>query len=412
MRVYSVFNKIQNSSLTAFVICAVFNLIAEMLSYFSINVQNMASLILNDFSNILLILQPYVFCYFIVWYFAAEKKLFKAFWTVICLALFSTAYGGEMSFFVGIIAGILCVCIFDRFGKIIYLILTPSAAVIFGLLLRNISDISSNITMKLANSISGKGVLSAILFGLITAALSLFGSFGFGDLFFFKSYGGVQIINDEIITGIKDLVENGYDGELISDFLSGHYFILFALVGIAFSLFDELKGAQRLCLIVVTIASLLSGNISLLVLFLFLESPHIYVSFTFISALSYLCASLLDIRAPYLLNGGFLELLFNLYKPLYLFAGGIVFVAIGYFSAKYSTLKFGISDCLNTYIPTRLNKLVDSLGGVVNIVKLHDDFVEVRNPKLVNNFELECEIRENRIKISNESLESLREYFK
>ena len=404
------FNKIQNSSLVAFIVCSVFVFIAELLSLISLKTGDAASAILNDFSNALIVLEPYIFCFFVTDYFTTQAKRVSAFWCVVCLFLFHTAYGGEMSFIAGLITALLFVYVFERFNKALCIILASLFAVIIGLLLRYISDYVGDAMMSIAYAVSGKGKLSAILFGMISTAFSLFDSDNFCNLFFYKSYGGTIVSGDEVITGIKDLVSSGYDGALIADYLSGHYFVIFALLGIVFALSDELKGSQKICLIAVSVLSLLSGNISLLILFLFLEGWHLFLAVLLIGALSFFTASLLDIRAPYLLNGGFIELLFNFDKPVYIFAGGLVFVAIGYFTAKYLLLKFGISDILNTYIPTKLNKLVKSLGGIVNIVKVTDEAVEVRNPKLVNNFDIDCEIRENLVQISNDNLENLREY--
>jgi phosphotransferase system glucose/maltose/N-acetylglucosamine-specific IIC component len=266
--------------------------------------------------------------------------------------------------------------------------------------------------MSIAYTISNKSTISSILFGALTTLLAIFDNKSFAELFFYKSYGGIIINGDNVITGIKDLVENGYSGELISNYLSGHYFLLFALVGIAVALSDEIKDKQKICLIVVTVATVLTGNISLLVLFLFFESWHLYLSVILLSALSFLASSLLDMKIGYMFNGGIIELILNINKPVYLFVGGLVFVAIGFFVAKYSHLKFGISDSLNIYIPSRLNNLVNSLGGIINIVKLNDDTIEIRNPKLVNNFELDCEIRENLVKLDSNKIGELKEYIK
>ncbi|MCD7796308.1 MAG: hypothetical protein LUG95_01395 [Clostridiales bacterium] len=70
---------------------------------------------------------------------------------------------------------------------------------------------------------------------------------------------------------------------------------------------------------------------------------------------------------------------------------------------KYAYEKHGISDCVNIYIPTRFNRIVDELGGVANIVRFKGDTIEVRNPKLVNNLSFDCEIEEN-IKKSKDEL--------
>lgn len=186
--------------------------------------------------------------------------------------------------------------------------------------------------------------------------------------------------------------------------------MIFAILGIMLSLSEQLKQAQKICLFVTFAAAALTGNISLALFFILLESPYLFMSALLISALSFAASALLDIRIGYLHGGGLIEMLINIDKPLYLIAAGVVFFAIGYFITKYSVLKSGVSDCLNVYIPARLNKLVASLGGIVNIIKIKDDTVEVRNPKLVNNFELKCEIKENLIKTDDDKISELKEY--
>ena len=79
---------------------------------------------------------------------------------------------------------------------------------------------------------------------------------------------------------------------------------------------------------------------------------------------------------------------------------------------KYILLRFGISDIYNVYIPSRLNGIVDSLGGVGNIIRSKNNFIEVRNPALVNELYLDCDINENIIKSDNEMFIELTEYIK
>lgn len=410
MRAYNFFNKIHNSSLIAFIAGSICLAAAELLSLLGYYIGKGKNLLLNDFSSLLISIIPYIFCYFITQYFTNDMRWLKSFWSVLCLLAMKTAFGSDISFFAGIAAALFCAFFFERFNKAVSFTVTAVTAVIMGVLLRYTFDFFSDAQMTVAYAVSNKGIISSVIFSIIKTALSLFGNTGFADLFFYKSYGGTAIIDNELITGIKDLFENGYSGELIADYCSGHFFLLFALVGVTLALADMLKGIQKICLIVTACCAVLSGNISLLLLFIFFESWHFYLSVILMSALSYISAVLLDIRAGYLFNGGIAELIINIDKPLYLIVGGLVFVAIGFFAAKYSALKFGISDSLNIYIPTRLNRLVNSLGGIVNIIKVDNDTVEVRNPKLVNNFEIDCEIRENLVKIDDEKITQLKEY--
>ncbi|MDE5964319.1 MAG: hypothetical protein K2G65_02820, partial [Eubacterium sp.] len=69
MRVYNLFNRIHNSALLAFIISSVFILIAELLQLLGYYIGNGADVVLLNFSQLLMKLVPYVFCYFISLYF-------------------------------------------------------------------------------------------------------------------------------------------------------------------------------------------------------------------------------------------------------------------------------------------------------------------------------------------------------
>ncbi len=410
MRAYSFFNKIHNSSLLAFIISSAFILIAELLQLLGYYIGDGADVVLLNFSQLLLRLVPYIFCYFITMYFTNGERWLKAFWAVICLCVFATASGIQLSFFAGIAAALMYSYFYEHFNKYISFSVTLISSVLVGLAMSYLGDVLKDLLMSMARFVSDKGIVTAILFSVISTIFSLFGSNSFNDLFFYKSYGGTMVKDDNVITGIKDLFENGYSGEQLADYMTGHYFMLFVILGVMLALADELKAVQKVCLLITMLCSFVSGNISLALLFIFIESPFLFILITIISAVCSVTSHLLDIRMGYLFSGGIAELFTSLDKPVYFFVCAVVFVAIGYFVTRYSNVRAGISDCFNTYIPTRFNHLLGALGGIANIIKISDDVAEVRNPKLVNTFDLKCEIRENLVKVEDEKLKELGEY--
>lgn len=410
MRVYNLFNRIHNSALFAFIISSVFILIAELLQLMGYYIGNEADVALFNFSQLLLNLVPYIFCYFITMYFTNGERWLKAFWAVICLCVFATASDINISFFAGIAAALMYSYFYEHFNKYISFSVTLISSVLIGLAMSYLGDVLKDVLMGTARFVSDKGMVTAILFSVISTMLSLFGSNSFNDLFYYKSYGGTIVKDDNVITGIKDLFENGYSGEQLADYMTGHYFLLFVILGVMLALADELKAVQKICLFITMLCSFVSGNISLALLFIFIESPFLFILITIISAVCYITSHLLDIRMGYLFSGGMVEMFSSLDKPVYFFVCAVVFVAIGYFVTRYSNVKAGISDCFNTYIPTRFNHLLNALGGIVNIVKINEDIAEVRNPKLVNTFDLKCEIRENLVKVEDEKIRDLGEY--
>ena len=410
MRAYNLFNKIHNSALLAFIISSVFILIAELLQLLGYHISNEADVVLLNFSQLLLKLVPYVFCYFISMHFTNSERWLKAFWAVVCLCVFETASGISISFFAGIVAALMYSYFFERFNKYISFSVTLLSSVVFGLAMSYLGDIFKDILMGAARFVSDKGLVTAVLFSVISTVLCLFGSNSFNDLFYYKSYGGTIVKDDNVITGIKDLFENGYSGEQLADYMTGHYFLLFVILGVMLALADELKAVQKICLLITMLCSFISGDISLALFFVFLESPFLFILITIISAICHVTAHLLDIRMGYLFSGSIVEMFGSIDKPVYFFVCAVVFVAIGYFVTRYSNIKAGISDCLNIYIPTRFNHLLNALGGIVNVIKVNDDVAEVRNPKLVNTFDLKCEIRENLVKVEDDEIKELGEY--
>ena len=347
MRAYNLFNKIHNSALLAFIISSVFILIAELLQLLGYHISNEADVVLLNFSQLLLKFVPYVFCYFISMHFTNSERWLKAFWAVVCLCVFETASGISISFFAGIVAALMYSYFFERFNKYISFSVTLLSSVVFGLAMSYLGDIFKDILMGAARFVSDKGLVTAVLFSVISTVLCLFGSNSFNELFYYKSYGGTIVKDDNVITGIKDLFENGYSGEQLADYMTGHYFLLFVILGVMLALADELKAVQKICLLITMLCSFISGDISLALFFVFLESPFLFILITIISAICHVTAHLLDIRMGYLFSGSIVEMFGSIDKPVYFFVCAVVFVAIGYFVTRYSNIKAGISDCLN-----------------------------------------------------------------
>lgn len=414
MRIYKGLNRLQSSSLFAYVFCSAFTVIAEILMLAGNNLQGNIAQLLGSFSQLLFVLTGYVFCYFVTLQLTDGKHAFKAFWSVLCFAVFNTAFGalhsGNTPYFFGIVTALFCSFCFNRLDKVLSLSLTAVFAVLSGVLVGFISDYWDSFIMYIAEFISGKGFLSSMIFSVLDNIFSLFGFSGFEDMFFYKSYGGSVVYGGEIVTGVKDLFKAGYNGILVSQYLSGHYYLIFALFGISLALFYNLKGAQKYVLALTAAGALISGNIGFLLLFLFLESPFLFIAVLIIGALSYFTASLIDLGVGYSLNGGIIEMILNFDNPVYLLAGGVVFVAIGYFVYRFVYEKHGISDSLNIYIPERLNSFVKALGGINNIVRYKDSSIEVRNPKLIDTVSVDCEINENIVTSRDERLTELKDY--
>lgn len=414
MKLFEKFNRLQSGLLLSFVFTSILIVAAEILNLISVAIDNSFGAGIQGFINLFSNLIVYIFCYFLTVSLTDGKKWLKGFWCIVCFAFFQTAfsavYDAGIYYLAGLLIAVLVSYLFNRYNITISMSVSIIFSITFGILSGYLFEYFENFLMTVSQVVSGKGIFSAALFSAIDSIFTLLGVDNFRDLFFYKSYGGSQLIDGNIVTGIKDLFEAGYSGNLISSFLSGHYYLLFAVAGICVSMMNKLKNPQKTVLIILLVSSVLSGNLTYLFLFIFLESPFLFLSVLFVSVLSYVSAYLLKLGMGYMFNGGMIELIMNSDNYVYLLAGGVVFFTIGYFLFKFSYEKHGISDCINIYIPTRLSSTVEALGGIENIIRFKGDKLEVRNPKLINTVKIDCEIDENIVESNNEKFIELKEY--
>lgn len=397
-----------------FVISSLLLAVSEILKLLNTTLNKEFSALFISVSDLLYKAIPFIFCYFAVLVMSKGKREFKAFWSVLCLfVLFNCAgiFGGmNFSVLTALFISLIFIYCFDRLEPWVALLLTAVLSVLLGILFGYLSEILENFVMLISKLIAGKGALSSALFSICESLFSLFDINNFREAFFYKSFGGSLLFNGEIVTGVKDLFADGYSGKLVSTYLSGHYFVLFSISGISASLYFELKGFQKITLLITTACVILSGNIFIFLIYIFLESPFLFLSAVAVNVLSYMCSYILNLDMGYIYNGSVFEMFMYMKNGVYLFSGGIVFACIGFFVTKYVVEKHGISDCVNTYIPTRLKRITENLGGVANIIRFKDCKAEVRNPELVNTLELECEIEENTVSSKNELFCELSDY--
>ncbi len=414
MKIFKLFNKSHKVLLVPFVVSSILLVLSELLNLAHGILNEDFSLLMTNLSELLSRVVPFIFCYFITDVMSKGKREFKAFWSVLCLFVFFTcakAFGSSgCSVLFSILLSLLFLYCFDRLESWLALLMTAVLSVLSGVLFGYLSGIFDNAVMAVSRFAAGKGILSAVLFSAGDSLLSLFDISSFREAFFHKSFGGSLFLNGEIVTGVKDLFSEGYSGDLISTYLSGHYYMLFAVAGIAGALFSELKSIQRITLIITAVCAVLSGNIFAFLMFIFLESPFLFLFASAVNVLSYVCAYVLNLDMGYVYNGSLFEMIINMKNGIYLVSGGIVFICIGFFVTKYVVMKHGISDCLNIYIPERLKRITENLGGIANIIRFKDDKLEVRNPKLINTLEFECEIEENEVSSNDELFNELKDY--
>lgn len=365
----------------------------------------------EGFANCLLDTVPYSFAFFITVGLTDGKRSVKGFWSCLCLYFVFHISGLEhKSMLVGILISLFTVYCIKSFNPYFAYCASLISCVIFGFLFLYGKDYYLSFVMSLSSFTSKSKSLSPALFGALNSFFKAFDMTSFENMFYFKSYGGTVVENGRVETGAVDLFKMKTGDFAVIRFLSGHYYLLFLLAGVFAMLAPKHKRVQRMCLIVLFCSLLLSGNISLFLLFIFLESPYMLLVLGILSSVCYLTANALSVSIGFVSGGSIVEMMTSGGNYVYLLTAGTVFVALGFFASKYIYQKVGLSDCYNIYIPTRLEKTVKALGGINNIIRFRENAVEVRNPMLVDKLSLDCVVEENLVKSEKSEFSELKAY--
>ncbi len=410
MNIYNYFNKLKNVMLVPFAISSLIFAFKAFFDFLAIKTNN-EIISFQNLSSCLEFFAPLAISFFTTFYLVKGRKTFKALFALFCTFVFYSVFMQSKSYLFAILISLLAYYCFKNLNLITASLLIIFSTLIFAVLSTYLYDYYNSLIMVIAAFVSNKENISSAMFGFINTLLSPLDFSNFENMFYFKSFGSTAVINENsIISGAINLFKNNINSEAVITYLSGHSYLIFLIIGVFSSLVKELRDFEKLIFTVVFASSILCGNVSLFMLFILFESPYLFLSLCAISALGYFCASLIKISVGFSFGGGIIEILFNADKYVYLITLGVVFIAIGYFVTKYFYEKYGISSLLNIYIPNKLKNTVSALGGIQNIIRFNDASIEVRNPKLVDEIQLDCEIKENNIKIKRSLIDDLKEY--
>lgn len=409
MNIYGSFNKLKNSMLIPFGLTAIIYVFKALFDFLAYKIGDE----IVSFSNLSSCLNFFALleiAFFVTFYLSKGSKALKALFALFCTFVFCSIFTQSKSLLFALLISLLTHYCFENLKGLTAMLLTLLSVLIIAVLCTYLYDYYINVVMALASAVSDKGNLSSALFGFINTIFSPIDFSNFENMFYFKSFGSTSVDGNNIISGAVNLFQNNIKSNAVTAYLSGHSFVIFLSVGIFAKLVKKLKGLEKLMFCVIFTSLILCGNINLFMLFVLLESPFLFLSACVLAGLCYFCAAIVKISVGFAYGGGIIEILINCDKYVYLVALGTVFVAIGYFVTEYFYEKYGVSSMLNTYIPKWLEKTVASLGGIQNIIRLYDDIVEVRNPKLVDELSLDCKVNENNITLEQDLISDLKEY--
>ena len=371
MNIYNYFNKLKNAMLISLGITSIIFAFKAFFDFLAFKTSN-EIISFKNLSSCLAFFAPLAISFFTTFYLINGRKTFKALFTLFCAFVFYSVFTQSKSYFFAVLISLLAYYCYKNLNFVTASLLLLSSTLIFSVLCTYLYDVYNNLIMDICGFVSNKGNISSAMFGFVNTLLSPLDFSSFENMF---SY------------------------------------LIFLIIGVFSSLIKELKGIEKAVLCIIVASSILCGNVTLFMFFVFLESPYLFLSLCVISSLGYFCASIVKISVGFSFGGGIIEIFINADKYVYLITLGIVFTAIGYFVTKYFYEKYGISSLLNIYIPKNLKNTVSALGGVQNIIRFSDTSIEVRNPKLVDEISLDCEIKENIIKIEKDIVDNLKEYF-
>lgn len=85
--------------------------------------------------------------------------------------------------------------------------------------------------MGICAFVSNKGNISSAMFGFVNTLLSALDFSSFENMFYYKSFGSTQVINNNsIVSGAINIFKNNINSQAVITYLSGHsYFNIFEL---------------------------------------------------------------------------------------------------------------------------------------------------------------------------------------
>lgn len=252
----------------------------------------------------------------------------------------------------------------------------------------------------------------AILFGVFNNFYSIAFSDNFEELIFTKDYSLSAVIDDNIVAGIKNIFIANPDNAPfeVAQYLSGKYLVnIFVVLGITVALYSRLSGMELLSFLLLSALSIVFGDIKLFSLFILIFNPVIYLSFLGMTFVSYLVCSLLDLRIGYADNGSVFELFRYGNNWIYFLLSGLVIAVMSYFLTQIVISKFDIQK--RKILPREVRRIINSLGGEKNIVKIKEDSIIVKNPNLINVLNLDCDINENEVVLHYGELDLIKQYY-
>lgn len=326
----------------------------------------------------------------------------------LCLNLFYYVFSkSNLSFFVIIIIAFALSYLLREFDYKKVFFATLLICCVLGISFCLLNEPFSKLLLWLADKVKN----STFAFGVINEIGSVLFSDVFSDMFYYKDFGGSEIIENKLVSGSINLFEASRDipVSFVSKFLTGKYFAnIFLPIGLFLSLFSKVRDRYIISFSATILVSVFLGNNVLLSLFLIFYNPFIYIAYVLCVGLDYLLCTLLDIRIGFVNSASVFEMIRFIQKPIYLILGGLISALLMYFAVQLVLSKYDLDN--HRFLPKNVRKIIAYLGGEKNIVELQEGIVVVKNPNLIDILRLDCIIKENAITLNEEDYDILKKY--
>ena len=356
---------------------------------------NMFGLVSFDVSQYAGIIFGVLFCAFTIYYSCKSIKKSAAAVCVILLsdAVFSTQTGVHFSLVFCVLLTLLMWLVFNNSELLIGFIISLFAGVLISVLFILINDGYTELLRSFAGLIKGRGAV----FGVLSGVFNLFLGQGFDELFYHKAYSATTLINERIVSGAVDTFAAADSPQKsASEFLCGKYLAgIFIPAGIFVSLYDRLRKEVLFAFLFSLALSLLFGDSRIFHFMLLTVSPLLYIGSLILTFIAYTVCAFVDIRIGFVNGGNIIELFRYMDKPVYFILTGLITAVLSYFLTRLIAAKFNLLSF--NELPRGVRKLVNSLGGRENILKVENGCVTVANPNLIDILNLDCEIHENSV---------------
>lgn len=312
----------------------------------------------------------------------------------------------------GLLVSVLLTLAIVALGKNLdfeYLVITSSLlGVVIGLVFGLLDDVLQMYVKNFAYFIKGRAVLFGILNEVYTP---LFGDF-FSNSVYNSDCSFATLVGGKIVSGVQKifLAKPKAPQSSVADYLTGKYFVnIFLALGTAFALFKKTYKRYFFSFLLACVLSIIFGDNTMLLVFLFFYNPLIFVAFTLVGGVGYFVASLVDIRIGFSKFASVFSL-FKYGKSIgYFFLSGFILAVLMCFVVKIVVAKFDMDN--QKYYPKEVRRLVKSLGGEQNIENLENGILTVTNPNLIDILKVDCEIRQNTVILIDNDYNLLKDYF-